>query len=174
MVNTSLLAASLAALSAATTTSAFVHVIRRSTTINTQRASLQLHATESFQRSLLEERLGGDTDASSPSSSTVLSTGEDEKFQRSLLQAKLAYDAIDAALSSSSTTPSRGVDDADYDSPKPINPSQTSGPLHHEIVVDDECYMGKDGQLNECADFGEKTDINIHHVSCILSCVPYT
>ena len=170
MVNTSLLAASLAALSAATTTSAFVHVVRRST-INTQRASLQLHATESFQRSLLEERLGGDTDASSPSSSTVLSTGEDEKFQRSLLQAKLAYDAIDAALS---TTPSRGVDDVDYDSPKPINPSQASGPLDHEIVVDDECYMGKDGQLDECADFGEKTDMNIHHVSCILRCVPYT
>lgn len=152
MVNTSLLAASLAALSAATTTSAFVHVIRRSTTINTQRASLQLHATESFQRSLLEERLGGGTDASS---FTVLSTGEDEKFQRSLLQAKLAYDAIDAALSSSSTTPSRGVDDVDYDSPKPINPSQASGPLDHEIVVDDECYMGKDGQLDECVDFGE-------------------
>ena len=112
---------------------------------------MQLHATESFQRSLLEERLGGGTDAS-PSSSTVLSTGEDEKFQRSLLQAKLAYDAIDAALS---TTPSRGVDDVDYDSPKPINPSQASGPLDHEIVVDDECYMGKDGQLDECADFGE-------------------
>ena len=171
MVNTSLLAASLAALSAATTTSAFVHhVVRRSTTITTQ-----LHATESFQRSLLEERLGGGIDASSSSSSssTVLSTGEDEKFQRSLLQAKLAYDAIDAALQAT-TTPSRGVDDVDYDSPKPINPSQASGPLDHEIVVDDECYMGKDGQLDECADFGEKTDMNIHHVSCILRCVPYT
>ena len=152
MVNSSLLAASLAALSAATTTSAFVHVVRRSTTITTQ-----LHATESFQRSLLEERLGGGTDASSSSSSsssTVLSTGEDEKFQRSLLQAKLAYDAIDAALQAT-TTPSRGVDDVDYDSPKPINPSQASGPLDHEIVVDDECYMGKDGQLDEGADFGE-------------------
>ena len=146
MVNTSLLAASLAALSAATTTSAFVHVVRRSTTITTQ-----LHATESFQRSLLEERVGGGTDASS-SLYTVQSSGEDEKFQRSLLQAKLAYDAIDAALS---TTPSRGLDDVDYDSPKPINPSQASGPLDHEIVVDDECYMGKDGQLDECADFGE-------------------
>ena len=160
MVNSSLLAASLAALSAATTTSAFVHVVRRSTTINTQRASLQLHSTESFQRSLLEERLGGGADTSSSSSSnTVLSTGEDEKFQRSLLQAKLAYDAIDAALQAT-TTPSRGVDDVDYDSPKPINPSQASGPLDHEIVVDDECYMGKDGQLDECADFGEKTDMN--------------
>ena len=24
-----------------------------------------------------------------------------------------------------------------------------------QIIVDDECYMGKDGQLTECADFGK-------------------
>ena len=156
MVNTSILAASLAALSATTSSSAFVH--RPSTTA--QRASLQLHATESFQRSLLEERLGGcdSTDTSSSSSSTVLPTGDDEQFQRSLLQAKLAYD--DTALS---TTSSRGVDDVDYDAPVLRNPSKASGPLDHEIVVDDECYMGKDGQLNECADFGEKIELSIKY-----------
>ena len=156
MVNTSLLAASLAALSATTSSSAFVQV-RPSTTA--QRASLQLHATESFQRSLLEERLGGcDSTDTSSSSSTVLPTGDDEQFQRSLLQAKLAYDAIDTALS---TTSSRGVDDVDYDAPVLRSPSKASGPLDHEIVVDDECYMGKDGQLDECADFGEKIELNI-------------
>ena len=43
----------------------------------------------------------------------------------------------------------------DYDAPVPYNPQSSSGPLDYEPVVDDECYMGKDGQLNECADFGK-------------------
>ena len=30
-----------------------------------------------------------------------------------------------------------------------------------QIIVDDECYMGKDGQLTECADFG-KNNIDEH------------
>jgi len=41
----------------------------------------------------------------------------------------------------------------DYDAPVMYYPSQASGPLAHEIVVDDECYLGKDGQLTECADW---------------------
>ena len=32
---------------------------------------------------------------------------------------------------------------------------------HIQIIVDDECYMGKDGQLTECADFG-KNNIDEH------------
>ena len=30
-----------------------------------------------------------------------------------------------------------------------------------QIIVDDECYLGKDGQLTECADFG-KNNIDEH------------
>ena len=32
-----------------------------------------------------------------------------------------------------------------------------------QIIVDDECYMGKDGQLDECADFG-KNNIDEHNI----------
>ena len=47
------------------------------------------------------------------------------------------------------------TEDTDFDAPVLNNPAFASGPLDHEIVVDDECYMGKDGQLDECADFGK-------------------
>ncbi|KAL7529684.1 hypothetical protein ACHAXR_003091 [Thalassiosira sp. AJA248-18] len=41
----------------------------------------------------------------------------------------------------------------DFDAPIPANPASASGPLESQPVVDDECYMGKEGQLDECADF---------------------
>ena len=50
-----------------------------------------------------------------------------------------AYDAIDNALS----------EDIDYDAPVLNNPQSSSGPLKKEPIVDDECYMGKEGQLDE-------------------------
>ena len=43
----------------------------------------------------------------------------------------------------------------DFDAPVLYNPASASGPLENEPVVDDECYMGKDGQLDACADFGK-------------------
>ena len=50
-------------------------------------------------------------------------------------------------------------DTIDYDAP--VDRLQASGHLvekatsvlDHEIVVDDDCYLGKDGSLDECADF---------------------
>ena len=47
------------------------------------------------------------------------------------------------------------TEDTDFDAPVLNNPVSASGPLDHDIVVDDECYMGNDGQLDECADFGK-------------------
>eukprot|EP00584_Thalassiosira_punctigera_P008284 CAMPEP_0172527316 /NCGR_PEP_ID=MMETSP1067-20121228/2038_1 /TAXON_ID=265564 ORGANISM="Thalassiosira punctigera, Strain Tpunct2005C2" /NCGR_SAMPLE_ID=MMETSP1067 /ASSEMBLY_ACC=CAM_ASM_000444 /LENGTH=294 /DNA_ID=CAMNT_0013311037 /DNA_START=41 /DNA_END=925 /DNA_ORIENTATION=- len=41
----------------------------------------------------------------------------------------------------------------DFDAPVPINPQMGTAVLESQPIVDDECYMGKDGDLGECADF---------------------
>ena len=46
-------------------------------------------------------------------------------------------------------------EDTDFDAPVPAYPSKAGGPLETEPIVDDECYMGKDNKLDECADFGK-------------------
>ena len=43
----------------------------------------------------------------------------------------------------------------DFDAPVPFNP-QSASPLANTPVVDDECYMGKDGNAGVCVDFGKK------------------
>ena len=60
----------------------------------------------------------------------------------------------------------------DFDAPVPANPAVASGPLDHEIVVDDECYMGKEGQLDECADFGKcRSQIRLVTIGLCLCCL---
>eukprot|EP00571_Detonula_confervacea_P013181 CAMPEP_0172296968 /NCGR_PEP_ID=MMETSP1058-20130122/156_1 /TAXON_ID=83371 /ORGANISM="Detonula confervacea, Strain CCMP 353" /LENGTH=119 /DNA_ID=CAMNT_0013006057 /DNA_START=127 /DNA_END=482 /DNA_ORIENTATION=- len=49
----------------------------------------------------------------------------------------------------------------DFDAPVPANPAVASGPLKTLPVVDDECYMGKDLQLDECADFDPPVNPNV-------------
>lgn len=47
-------------------------------------------------------------------------------------------------------------DNDDFDAPVPINPSVASELDHSPLAeVDDECYLGKYGQHDECVDFGE-------------------
>ena len=44
-------------------------------------------------------------------------------------------------------------DEVDYDAP--ITKAAKPLPLDHDIIVaDDECYLGKYGQYEECVDFG--------------------
>ena len=50
----------------------------------------------------------------------------------------------------------KAAEGTDFDAPVLYSPESASGPLDYEPVVDDECYMGKDGQLNKCADFGKR------------------
>ncbi|KAL7525488.1 hypothetical protein ACHAWF_001386 [Thalassiosira exigua] len=46
------------------------------------------------------------------------------------------------------------VDDApDYDAPIPSDPQSGTTVLDREPVVDDECYLGKDGTAEDCVDF---------------------
>ena len=55
--------------------------------------------------------------------------------------------------------PSGAGDTIDYDAPADRLRAaghmvdKTTSVLDHEIVVDDDCYLGKDGSLDECADF---------------------
>ena len=58
-------------------------------------------------------------------------------------------------------------DDTDFDAP--ITTSAKPIELDHEIVVvDDECYLGKYGQYDECVDFGKFV-----HIMCHLLLVLY-
>ena len=45
--------------------------------------------------------------------------------------------------------------ETDFDAPVPYNP-QSAKPLANTPIVDDECYMGKDGNAGVCVDFGKK------------------
>ena len=155
MVNTSFFAA-LAILSVPTCSALFIHTFQQSRAIQ---------QTSSLQNDYLEQ-----LDTPSFTSSTSNDYTNSEKFHRSLLEAKLAYDAIDAALSTTPSsyaallTSSTTLDDA----PTLNNPAFASGPLDHEIIVDDECYMGKDGQLDECADFGKRMDTYAEDISVLI------
>ncbi|KAL3808307.1 hypothetical protein ACHAXA_001924 [Cyclostephanos tholiformis] len=45
------------------------------------------------------------------------------------------------------------VEDTDFDAPVPLSPQSGTAVLDREPIVDDECYMGKDGGADECVDF---------------------
>ncbi|KAL7454021.1 hypothetical protein ACHAWC_005654 [Mediolabrus comicus] len=49
----------------------------------------------------------------------------------------------------------------DFDAPTPYNPQSASGELDHDPVVDDECYMGADGQFDDCVDFDPPKQTNL-------------
>merc|ERR1712232_1247000 len=43
--------------------------------------------------------------------------------------------------------------EVDFDAPVPADPQSGTAVLEEAPVVDDECYMGKDGEFDECVDF---------------------
>ena len=49
----------------------------------------------------------------------------------------------------------------DYDAPTPYNPQSASGELTHDPVVDDECYMGANGDFDDCVDFDPPKQTNL-------------
>ena len=48
----------------------------------------------------------------------------------------------------------------DFDAPVPLNPASATD-LDHDPVVDDECYMGADGQFDDCVDFDPPKQANL-------------
>merc|ERR1719393_123611 len=47
----------------------------------------------------------------------------------------------------------RATEETDFDAPVPFEPQSGTAVLDREPVVDDECYMGKDGCFDDCVDF---------------------
>lgn len=47
------------------------------------------------------------------------------------------------------------ADEDDFDAPSLANPVMSGkvGKLDHDPIVDDECYLGKDNQFDDCVDF---------------------
>ena len=48
----------------------------------------------------------------------------------------------------------------DFDAPIPANPQSGTTVLDHEPVVDDECYMGANGDFDDCVDFDPPKQAN--------------
>ena len=77
-----------------------------------------------------------------------------------------------------------GVDGDTIDYDAPVERLQAAGHLvekatsvlDHEIVVDDDCYLGKDGSLDECADFDPpaamRSDLRDHQAKKYAGLVP--
>ncbi|KAL7428531.1 hypothetical protein ACHAXM_001346 [Skeletonema potamos] len=64
-----------------------------------------------------------------------------------------AQNAQDQARSAPKWTQKRRVYNDDFDAPVLADPQSGTTVLESAPVVDDECYMGANGQLDECADF---------------------
>ena len=59
------------------------------------------------------------------------------------------------------TTAKSSTLEDDFDAPTPYNPQSASGELDHDPVVDDECYMGANGDFDDCVDFDPPKQTNL-------------
>jgi len=66
-------------------------------------------------------------------------------------RATRSFNAMDAPRSSASKWVSNYWDD--FDAPTPANPATGTAVLDRQPIVDDECYMGKNGDFDDCVDF---------------------
>jgi hypothetical protein len=71
-----------------------------------------------------------------------------------------AQNAQDQARSAPKWTQKRVYND-DFDAPIPVHPQSGTAVMESAPVVDDECYMGANGQLDECADFDPPKQVNL-------------
>jgi len=71
-----------------------------------------------------------------------------------------AQDQPRTAPSWTQTKSSSTLED-DFDAPTPYNPQSASGELDHDPVVDDECYLGAEGDFDDCVDFDPPKQTNL-------------
>eukprot|EP00585_Thalassiosira_rotula_P023897 CAMPEP_0196256484 /NCGR_PEP_ID=MMETSP0913-20130531/55872_1 /TAXON_ID=49265 /ORGANISM="Thalassiosira rotula, Strain GSO102" /LENGTH=181 /DNA_ID=CAMNT_0041543999 /DNA_START=33 /DNA_END=578 /DNA_ORIENTATION=+ len=57
------------------------------------------------------------------------------------------------ALIARRATPLHATEETDFDAPTPAYPQYATTVLENQPIVDDECYLGKDGTAAECVDF---------------------
>ena len=72
-----------------------------------------------------------------------------------------AKNAQDQPRTAPSWTQSRPVYNDDFDAPIPANPQSGTTVLENEPVVDDECYMGANGEFDDCVDFDPPKQANL-------------
>ena len=75
---------------------------------------------------------------------------------------KMSANAQDQTRTAPSWTKSKSFNtDDDFDAPTLYNPQSASGELDHDPVVDDECYMGANGDFDDCVDFDPPKQANL-------------
>jgi len=71
-----------------------------------------------------------------------------------------AKNAQDPSRSAPSWTQARSTYNDDFDAPIPANPQSGTTVLENQPVVDDECYMGANGDFDDCVDFDPPKQAN--------------
>ena len=66
-------------------------------------------------------------------------------------------------------------DEDDFDAPILKHPvmSGKAGTLDHDPIVDDECYLGKENQFDDCVDFGAFKAVSCEVISAICNLLKY-
>mmetsp|Transcript_12629 Transcript_12629/g.25218 ORF Transcript_12629/g.25218 Transcript_12629/m.25218 type:complete len:320 (-) Transcript_12629:414-1373(-) len=82
---------------------------------------------------------------------------DDECYMGANLDAEDCVD-FDPPKQAQQATPATYSDD--FDAPIPANPQSGTTVLDHEPVVDDECYMGANGDFGDCVDFDPPKQAN--------------
>eukprot|EP00985_Skeletonema_marinoi_P019617 scaffold11332_cov119-Skeletonema_marinoi.AAC.2 len=77
-----------------------------------------------------------------------------------VLSAKNAQDPSRSAPSWTQARPALATYDDDFDAPVPANPQSGTTVLENQPVVDDECYMGANGDFDDCVDFDPPKQAN--------------
>ena len=103
--------------------------------------------------------------AATPSAMAFCTTGINKSTPSSSIITNLkmsanAQDQPRTAPSWTQTKSSSTLED-NFDAPTPYNPQSASGELDHDPVVDDECYLGAKGDLDDCVDFDPPKQTNL-------------
>ena len=88
--------------------------------------------------------------AATPAALAFCTTGSKSSIITNL---KMSANAQDQPRTAPSWTKATSYALDDFDAPTPYNPQSASGELTHDPVVDDECYMGANGDFDDCVDF---------------------
>eukprot|EP00985_Skeletonema_marinoi_P000255 scaffold76_cov88-Skeletonema_marinoi.AAC.1 len=83
---------------------------------------------------------------------------DDECYMGANLDAEDCVDFDPPKQQANQATPATYSDD--FDAPIPANPQSGTTVLDHEPVVDDECYMGANGDFDDCVDFDPPKQAN--------------
>ena len=100
--------------------------------------------------------------AATPSAMAFCPTGINKSSSCIITNLKMSANAQDQPRTAPSwTTAKSSTLEDDFDAPTPYNPQSASAELDHDPVVDDECYMGANGDFDDCVDFDPPKQANL-------------